>query len=300
MTEAVTYLNGSWNAFSKNQIPINDLGFIHGITVAEQVRTFSGRPGFLEAHCNRFLTGLRRLDINLPERNDLSAIILDLADRNYPLIDPKLDLGICFFATPGTSSRFGPTNYQRPTFCVHSYLLPFAQLAEIYKDGQSLHISTHHEVPSTCWPRDIKVRSRLHYYLAEQEIRQRHPSSSAILTDPAGHFRETATATPIFVMGDGQLVVPPTSEILHSVSLDLTLNLAAENNLIVVRREIHLSELPTIRSMFLVSTPFCICDVSSLNDHPFLRESNELRLLRKAWSTSVDLDFVSQSLDATC
>ena len=38
------WINGAWVSGSALAVSVHDAGFIHGVTVAEQLRTFAGRP----------------------------------------------------------------------------------------------------------------------------------------------------------------------------------------------------------------------------------------------------------------
>lgn len=303
-SEPICFLNGAIRPAAEAFIPINDLGFIHGATVSEQLRTFSGRPFLLAEHLQRFKRGLNLLQIDLPEFHGLDSAVESVTSHNYQLHGSHREMGICLFGTPGPSPRFQFSNKSnqefRPTICVHTYALPHAEMHERYQNGVKLKLASNTEIPPSCWPKDVKIRSRLHYFLADLEMQNTSPDCIAILTD-AGEsstnrfFRETSTSTPIFVFNENEITVSPADQILRSVSLDFLLAIGRELNFKIVRRELSTREIENIRSMFLVSTPFCIYDVASIESHPLEMHSEELSQLKSRWKKIVDCDFELQS-----
>lgn len=305
-SEPICFLNGSIRPASEASIPINDLGFIHGVTVSEQIRTFHGTPFLLQEHLKRFRRGLDLLLIHLPEFDELATIVSNISAHNFHLQNGKRELGICLFATPGPSPRFSISKQAkqakkasqecRPTVCVHTYSLPQAEMAERFLNGVRVKIASNTEVPTSCWPKDIKIRSRLHYFLADLEMQSTDPDCIAILADQdetseVRYFRETSTSTPVFVFDENELTIPPEDKILSSVSLEFLLAIANELEFKIVRREILIEEIDQLRSMFLVSTPYCIYDVKTIESRELQGSSPELRQLKSRWKEVVNFDF---------
>ena len=128
-SEPICFLNGAIRPATDAHVPINDLGFIHGVTVSEQLRTFRGRPFLLAEHLQRFKRGLKLLQIDLPELEGLNSAVEAVAAHNYRLHGNNQELGICLFGTPGPSPRFKYSNKLnqefRPTVCVHTLRTTF-------------------------------------------------------------------------------------------------------------------------------------------------------------------------------
>src|SRR5437667_391388 len=72
----------------------------------------------------------------------------------------------------------------------------------------------------------IKQRSRMHGWLAEQEVRRTHPGSQALLLDADGCVTETASANFLLVKA-GTIVSPPRDTVLEGVSLQVVTELCA-------------------------------------------------------------------------
>jgi branched-chain amino acid aminotransferase len=53
MKEPWVYLNGEWLVASKAALSLTDAGFVLGVTIAEQLRTFHGKIFRLDDHLAR-------------------------------------------------------------------------------------------------------------------------------------------------------------------------------------------------------------------------------------------------------
>ena len=140
MNEPWVYLNGEWLAASKAGLSLIDAGFVLGVTIAEQLRTFHGKIFRLDDHLARLEHSLQLVGIDPHvERGKLAELAREIVARNHRLLDAGDDLGLSIFVTPGQypaySSTPGPAH---PTVCLHTYPLPFRYWAEKYRTGQSL------------------------------------------------------------------------------------------------------------------------------------------------------------------
>ncbi|MEC9094662.1 MAG: aminotransferase class IV, partial [Planctomycetota bacterium] len=262
-------------------VSIGDLGFIHGATVTEQIRTFAGQPFLLNEHLSRFKKGLELLEIQLEAWDQLPDILSETCQR-YLISTGNAECGIGIFATPGTTDRFG-NDSQGPTLCIYCYEIPWAQFQPGYETGVDLSLSQVRDTDKQCWPKNVKVRNRLHYYLADLESKKKQ--TIALLTDGLGNFRDTSTAAPFYVFNSKEITVSPGEEILDSVSLQFVLELCHELGFSLVRREINRSDLGQLKSMALTSTLFCLYDVNSIEGFKLHSSSDEFRAIENLWNT---------------
>ena len=70
---------------------------------------------------------------------------------------------------------------------------------------------------SQCWPRTIKARSRLHYYLADQAAQQKDPSASGVLIDDDGTITETSISNVAIVKAQ-KILSPPRERVLRGIT----------------------------------------------------------------------------------
>jgi branched-subunit amino acid aminotransferase/4-amino-4-deoxychorismate lyase len=262
------YLQGKLIPADALAVPVYDAGFVQGTTVAEQLRTFGGQLFRLEAHLDRFERSLEIAGVHLPfSREQLAAMADDLAARNHPLLAAGDDLGLCLFATPGPYAAMAPAAAGGPLVALHTYPLPFSLFAEKYTAGESLVAPQVPQIAANVLPRELKCRSRMHYFLADQQARQADPRARALLLDEDGCVLEATTAN-VLIVRDGELVSPPRKRILHGISLETTCELAQQEGIHCEERELRIDDVLAADEVLLTSTSTCILPVLRVNGRP--------------------------------
>src|SRR5947208_6752075 len=94
MQQPLAYLNGRYVPLSQAAVGVFDVGFLQGVTVAEQLRTFSGRLFRLDLHLARLARSLELIGVDpgIPVA-EIGKIATALAEQNRALLDPTDDLG---------------------------------------------------------------------------------------------------------------------------------------------------------------------------------------------------------------
>jgi branched-chain amino acid aminotransferase len=157
--------------------------------------------------------------------------------------------------------------------------------------------SIRHIPPQCCDPK-IKYRSRMHYYLADQEARLVDPAASALLLDVEGNVTETSSAN--FLMVDGGTIVSPTTRnILLGISRATVIELAEQLGMRYAEHDIQVDHVIHANEAFLTSTPYCLMPVTRINGQPIGdgKPGETVRRLREAWNRLVGLDIERQILD---
>jgi len=233
--------------------------------------------------------------------SELAEAAEDLASRNHALADPGDDLGLSIFVTPGPYSAMAamvPADASRgPLVCIHTYPLPFHLWADKYRTGQALVVTDIQQVPSECWPADLKCRSRMHYYLADLKARRIEPGARAVLLDAGGHVLEASTANLfIFRRGEG-LISPPKDKILPGVSIGVVAELARGLEIPFLYRDLSVEELLQADEVLLCSTSPCVWPVLRLNGQPVGSGTpgEMLQRLLMAWSDLVGINIQAQA-----
>jgi branched-chain amino acid aminotransferase len=298
MIEPQAYLNGQWIPNSSAVVPVTDAGFILGVTVAEQLRTFSGRIFRLEDHIDRLEHSLEVIGVDSGfERTQWIVIAQELVERNNPFLTPGDDWGLSIFVTPGTYRTYYPPEQGRPTVCLHTYPLPFYLWAEKYHIGQALVTTPIEQVPSQCWPAEIKCRSRMHYYLADKLALKEDRNARAVLLDREGYITEASTANVlIYRKGEG-LILPPKNKILQGISQAIVCEIAGRLGIACQERNLTPDDLAGADEIIITSTPMCLLPVTRFNGRPisggFPGEIS--RKILSAWSEMVGVDIVGQA-----
>ncbi len=297
MSEPVAFLNGRWIPASAATVSVGDAGFVLGVTVAEQVRTFAGKLFRLDDHLARLARSLEIIGLDPGmSLDELGETSRELVLRNHPLLPAGSDLGLSIFVTPGEYPTFarGPIH---PAVCLHTYTLPFHHWAAKYRVGQSLVTTEVEQVSPQCWPRELKCRSRMHYYLADRQATAKEPGARALLLDSNGLVTEASTASLLIYRAGEGLLMPPSAKILHGISLATVVELAHEEGVSVGERDLPLADVAGADEVLLTSTSMCLLPVTRLNGRPIGsgQPGEVFRRLLAAWSRRVGLDIVGQA-----
>jgi branched-subunit amino acid aminotransferase/4-amino-4-deoxychorismate lyase len=299
LPEPLAYLNGRWIPVSQAAVAVSDGGFVQGVTVAEQLRTFGGRLFRLEQHLDRLENSLAIVGINPGlRREDFVEIAHTLAEQNHKLLDPADDLGLSMFVTPGPYATFAAAAAQRgPTVGMHTYPLPFGNWVEKYARGDSLVVTGVRQVPAECWPLALKCRSRMHYYLADRAARAIDPAARALLLDEQGLVSEASTANVLVYRAGEGLVSPPRERILPGISVAVLEELACRLHLPFTRRDLTVADVASADEVLLSSTSPCVWSVTRLNGQPIGNgQPGPIGArLRAAWNGLVGLDIEAQA-----
>jgi branched-chain amino acid aminotransferase len=298
MDEPLAFLNGNWIPASQAVVPATDSGFVLGVAVAEQLRTFSGELFHLDDHLARLRQSLEIIGADPGMTNpDLAQVARELVARNHRLLSPGDDLGLSIFVTPGTYAAYALPGLMRPLVCMHTYPLPFYLWADKYTSGQELVVTKTLQVPGRCWPANLKCRSRMHYYLADREAAGRRPGARALLLDETGAVTETSTANVIIYNRGEGLVSPPDETILHGISLNVAFSLAAELGVPTMKRRLTADDVRTADEVLLSSTPLCLLPVTSVEGRAICdrRPGALYTKLMAAWDRMVGLDIAAQA-----
>lgn len=298
MDEPLAYLNGRFLPASKVAISPVDAGFVLGAAVAEQVRTFAGRLFRLEDHLIRLEQSLRTVGIDPGlSRAELAAIAEDLVARNHPLLAPGDDLGLSIFVTPGPYPAYAGPAPPEPTVCLHTYPLPFGLWADKYQTGQALATTDVHQVPGACWPRGLKCRSRMHYYLADRKAASSRPGARALLLDHDGTVTEASTANLLVYTSRQGLASPPQQRVLAGISLAVVAQLAGQLGIPFTWRSLTPAQVAAAEEVLLTSTPWCLLPVCWFDGRPVGTGAVGpiFGRLLAAWNELVGLDIARQA-----
>src|SRR5690606_11827416 len=108
--------------------------------------------------------------------------VIRIAECNGRLISETSDLANVIFITAGqsVSDANGMIADSTPTVCVYSSELPFSRWDNWYQAGIDLVIPDRRQIPAASLDPRIKMRSRLHWMLADQEARSVNPDAMAL------------------------------------------------------------------------------------------------------------------------
>jgi len=298
MDEPQAYYDGRWIPASLAAVPLSDTGFVQGVSVAEQLRTFRGALFRLDKHLDRLehCLSLVGIDAGMPQQQ-FAEIASELAARNHRIMRPGDDLGLSIFVTPGPYHTFAATQPLRPLICLHTYPLPFHVWAGKYQSGQALVTTSVRQVPADCWPADLKCRSRMHYYLADREAASIEQGARALLLDHEGFVAEASTANVLAYRAGEGLLSPPLGKVLRGISMGVVVELTERLGIPFRQRDLRPEDIATADEAMLTSTSLCLLPVTRFNGRSVGQgvAGPVFHRILEAWKELVGLDFVEQA-----
>ena len=296
----LVYLNGALLPRDEAKISVFDSAVMLGDTVTESTRTFAHRPFKLEQHIRRLYHSLKITRINPgmtpDEMRDLSLRVLE---ANLHLLGPGDDCWLVHNISRGMSvAGADPTVQRSPaTIIVFTQPMILTDWARFYLEGCHAVTPMSRAMPSQALDARIKNRSRMAYTLAEIEVKLVDPQAQGILLDLDGNIAENKGAN-FFVVADGLLKTPLTSNALAGISRATVLELAAELGIPVRECDIQPYDVYTADEAFFTSTPYCIMPATRFNGLPIGdgQVGAITKRLLAAWSERVGVDIVAQGL----
>jgi branched-chain amino acid aminotransferase len=299
MTEPIAYLNGSLITTSQAAVPVSDAGFVLGVTVAEQLRTFNGKLFRLDEHLVRLERSLAIVGVDPGHSQaELADIAQRLVEHNHKLLSPGDDLGLTMFVTPGPyPTMVADPAAIGPTVCLHTFPVPFRLWASKYREGEALCTTAVEQVSTRSWPAELKCRSRMHYFLADRQARTTYPGARAVMLDEDGMVTESTTANVLIYRQDEGIVTPPAAKILPGISLAVLKELAQKMGIRFRERNLAPHDLAAADEVLLCSTSPCVLPVTKFNGQPIGAgvPGKVHGQLLAAWSQLVGLDIGAQA-----
>jgi branched-chain amino acid aminotransferase len=316
VTGEFIYLNGQYVAGDAARLPVWDYAVVQAATVTDMVRTFRGEPFRLPEHLRRFAASREALGLELPEGDrKLAKIVAEVIQRTRSLVGDT-DFGIVMFASPGEYPGYAgyladsPANgprparskktKSRPTLCIHPFPLRHEEYARGYREGVALAIPSVRQVATDCLPPSIKCRSRLHWYLAEREVRSQDPAAAALLLDSGGFVTETATGN-LFVVRGRTLLTPRAETTLAGISQQFVIELCRSEGITVERADLIPQDVRESDEVLLSSTTYCLMPVARLDGQPIGRgrPGPMFARLMELWSQEVDVNLIGDAPRST-
>jgi branched-subunit amino acid aminotransferase/4-amino-4-deoxychorismate lyase len=230
---------------------------------------------------------------------DLTRLAEQLVAHNAAFLQPEQEFALVFFATPGPIGYYlgepGGVGDGPATFGMHTFPLPLARYANLFRDGAVLVTPNVRHLPTACVDPRIKQRSRIHWWLADREVQKIHPGASALLLDENGCVTETAAANFLLVR-DGAVFSPPRTSVLGGISLLVVEELCHDLGIAFAERPLTIEDCLHADEAWLASTPYCLAGVRSINGVPLTWPGPLLQSLLSAWGAGVGVDIARQIL----
>lgn len=280
----IAFQNGEFIPISQLRISPLDKGLIHGAIVAERLRTFSQKIFLLDEHLQRFNRGLKLTQVKVDlTSEEIKSVLEELIELNSGEISRDApdrngselaEFHICFFATPGVNKTlissldqdYGQNDALKSGSNFVAYVTPFlpSQYNSWYESGVAIGVSSYREVPQDCWPLNVKIRSRLNYYLADTEA-QNAGFDFPVILNQLGNVADSSIASIIAVDENEAIHFPIADQSYSSTSAEFLKNLCREKGLEICHSQFSPNELQQCQEVMLVSTPWSIIPVREID-----------------------------------
>jgi branched-chain amino acid aminotransferase len=222
--------------------------------VYEVLRVTGGKPLFLEEHLERFYQSAYQAGIAIYfTREDIVIFLKKLIAKN------DVYEGNIFLSYKNSLTAF---------FIPHKY-----PGEELYSKGVVCEIlKAERENPNVkILQTDVRRQA--------DEIMELKGVYEVILVDHLGRITE-GSRTNVFFVKDDTLITPPADEVLKGITREKTIQLAKEEPLPFIERDIFLKELPSFDAMFITGTSAKILPVSCLGEYKFDPSNRIIKLLQ--------------------
>ncbi|MFT5172061.1 MAG: branched-chain amino acid aminotransferase [Gammaproteobacteria bacterium] len=263
----MVWLNGRIVPENEALVPIRDRGFKYGDAAFDTTRTFGHRIFKLDEHLDRFYRSLNYLRINPGvSRATIKQASEEIAELNLKNVAADEDIWLTQRVTRGidAADRSNWPDYPQCTVLIESRPLPLRERGRFYREGLKIATSSvRRPAPDTMSPR-AKTHNYLNLILAELEVKARDPDAHAVLLDTNGNLAE-GKGSNLFLVKDGVLRTPKERYVLPGVSRQTTMDLARAAKMPVEEADLDLFDALNADEIFITSTSFCICPVSTVN-----------------------------------
>ncbi len=276
----VSYLNGRLVPHSRAAGQIGIGRPEQGGGVATSERTFKGSIYRLREHLETLYKRLdsASLDPGLTI-DDMESATVEVLDANKPNLGENEDVIVQqVVRVEQTSESEAPSDV---SVAISVNVIQFTAFAEGYLDGVTVLTPSTYAVPAQ---RTGGAR--------------RPPEPFALLEDAKGNVTECRGATFLFV-SNGRIMLPNQQNSVDGSTLQTVVELAESLEVPIDEGDYSPYDVYMADEAFLSGPGFCILPVASLNG---LKLGEEVPgavtdKLVKAWSKSVEFDFVQQALD---
>ena len=246
--DIVVHVGGALIPRDEAKVSVFDSSVQGGDAVWEGLRVYDGKVFALDRHLDRLFASAHALRFEgLPTREDVRKAVVDTFVANGMYDDAHARLTLT--RGPKATSGMSPTNNRAG--CTLIVLAEWK--APVYGDGgiRLVTSSVRRNSPATL---DSKIHHNnlLNNILAKIEA-DVAGADDALMLDVHGFVAET-NATNIFVVRAGQLHTPSPDACLPGITRAIVLELAAEDGIATIERNVSLSEVYTADEVFTSGT----------------------------------------------
>lgn len=231
MTERYTYKNGTWLPEASASISIFDSQFMFGDAVFEMHRTFNHKHFLLDEHIDRLWTSMKYMQIPITKTKQEVKDLCDEAIKRNPLPEWE-EYRFMINVSRGPLGIYKEVfeleegdNWNQPTWIINIWPLSKTTktLAHFYDEPADARVTVQRQIPSQYLEAKVKNRSRMHYMLANLEMKPHGPKAVPLMLDDQGFVCESSGAN-FLMMKDWKLIVPQRRNMLRGCSMQFIID----------------------------------------------------------------------------
>ncbi|KAA8997694.1 D-amino-acid transaminase [Affinibrenneria salicis] len=256
--QRIVYVDGHFVEEQAAKVSIFDRGFLFADAVYEVTAVVNSKLAEFDGHMTRLQRSCRELSLTLPvSLDELKAIHYALIEKN------NLNEGAIYLQL--SRGNAGDRDFHFPSADVKPTLVLFTQARAVLDNPQAktgLKVVT---CPDIRWHRrDIKTVSLLAASLAKEFAHAQHADDAFLVEN--GFITEGSSCNCYIVLHDNTVVTRPLSnDILHGITRQSLLKLAAQHNIQLEERPFTPEEARHAREIFISSATTFVMPVVSLD-----------------------------------
>lgn len=267
-----------------------------GVTVTDQCRTYCQKPFRLKEHLKRFRASCDLCRVELPLTDlKLKKVIANLLEQNLPLEEKRCEWSIVFLVTPGLRGSFlgfPPGEHDgKPNVILYMFPIRPERFRKWFQDGVKIRVSNIAQPHWKTYDSRAKHRSRMHWWLAEQQVKTVDKDAIALIENMNGWITETSFAN--FMLVKNGIIHLPYEDVLNGMTRNIVEELCGKERLKIKTTNLKLTDLFQADEAFLTSTPCGIVPVSSINHKRFPGPGPVTHRLQLAFNRIVKMDNIA-------
>ncbi len=246
------YIDGEFVPENKAFIPVDDLAVLRGFGVCDLMRTYNGKPYFLNEHIKRLENSAKEIGLELPwSCDDMVKIVLETLKKNKTINEANIRIVI----TGGSSPDF-ITPHGNPRLLVLVTRIPLLP-ASWYEKGV--------KVITLPIERDIPGAKSISYIPATMALKKAKKENAveALYVDRHGFVRECATSN-FFAFINHRLVTPD-RDVLKGITRQVVLDIS-KDLFDIELRQLPLDEVLKADEVFITGTNKGVVPVVRIDD----------------------------------
>lgn len=301
MQSYITYIDGEFVPQSEAKISIYDSALMFGDMVFEMMRTFKHEHFLLDEHLERLYASMKYVKIPYPMPIEkMKELYYETMRRNAHFFDEKEEMRTLINVSRGIlpiyHDIYGHSLKPNVVISVFPLRWTIGATHPNYVNGINLYVPSQRAIPASLLEPKVKNRSRLHYQLANLEMKEIGPRAWALLLD-TDNFIAEGTGANFFLCKNGELYTPEPRNILRGISRGYVMKLAKELGIPCHEKNLDLYDIFEADEAFMTSTPPCIVPATQINGVPIGNgKPGEItsRLLNY-WGEKVGVNIVEQA-----